>query len=165
MTSLGLSTYASVVDTRNPPVLEKFLTPARTTTETTARLNINVVFTSVNATLAALKAAGTLANHLAAHITLVVLQIVPYPLPLTSPPVSVDWNERRFRVVANESSVETLIHMYLCRDRCETLMSVLKPRSLVVIGGRRRWWWPTPEKALARTLRRAGHEVIYAGTE
>ena len=135
------------------------------TRDVASRLNINVVFTSVHATLAALKAAGTLANHLAAHITLVVLQIVPYPLPLTSPAVSVDWNERRFRAIASESPVETMIHLYLCRYRLETLMSLLKPRSLVVIGGSQRWWWPSPDRALARTLRRAGHEVIFAGTE
>jgi len=36
---------------------------------------------------------------------------------------------------------------------------------LVVIGGRQHWWWPTQEKALARTLRRAGHEVIFTETE
>ena len=144
-------------------VFEKFLVPAPAE-EINSPLSINVVFTSVDATLAALKQAGTLAHRLAAHITLVVLQIVPYPLPLTSPPVLQDWNERRFRVMANHSSVETTIHLYLCCDRLQTLMSVLKPRSLVVIGGRQHWW-PTHEKALARTLRRAGHEVIFTGTE
>ena len=147
------------------PAFEQVLIPAPATKETSPRLNINVVFTSVDATLAALKEAGRLANQLAAHITLVVLQIVPYPLPLTSPPVLVDWNERRFRVIANKSPVETIIHLYMCRDRFETLQSVLKPGSLVVIGGRQHWWRQTSEKALAKTLRRAGHEVIFTGTE
>jgi len=56
--------------------------------------------------------------------------------------------------------------LYLCRDRQETLLSVLKPHSLVVVGGRRRrWWWPTSEEGLAKMLLRAGHEVIFAGTE
>jgi hypothetical protein len=144
---------------------EQVLIPAPATKETSPRLNINVVFTSVDATLMALKEAATLANQLAAHITLVVLQIVPYPLPLTSPAVSADWNERRLRVIANKSAVETIIHLYMCRDRVETLLSVLKPGSLIVIGGRKRWWRRTPEKALAKTLRRAGHEVIFTGTE
>ena len=145
--------------------LEQVLISQPNTRETSSRLNINVVFTSVDATLTALKEAARLANHLAARITLVVLQIVPYPLPLTSPAVSVDWNARRFRVIANKSPVETIIHLYLCRDRFVTLLSVLNPESVVVIGGRKRWWWPTPEKALARTLQRAGHEVIFTGTE
>ncbi len=150
---------------RIQPVFEKFLIPASATRESSPRLNINVVFTSVDATLAALKEAGRLADRLAACITLVVLQIVPYPLPLTSPTVSVEWNERRFRVIANKSPVETIIHLYLCRDRFETLLSVLKRGSLVVVGGRKHWWWRTPEKALVRTLQRAGHEVIFTGTE
>jgi len=138
-----------------PPVIE----------ETALRLNIAVVFTSVSATLAALRQAGALASRLGAHITLVVPQIVPYPLPLTSPPVLLDWNERRFRVIANQSSVETRVHLYLCRNHWETVMSVLKPKSLVVVGGRKRWWWPTSEERLAKTLRNAGHEVIFTGTE
>ena len=63
------------------------------------------------------------ANHL------VVPQVVPYPLPLTSPPVLMDWNESRFRVIASESPVETKVALYLCRDRVETLTAVLNPHS------------------------------------
>jgi hypothetical protein len=33
---------------------------------------------------------------------MIVPQIVPYPLPLTSPPVLVDFNERRLRVIASK---------------------------------------------------------------
>lgn len=151
--------------------LEKLLTPESghfrppVAGQTESRLNISVVFTSVAPTLAALKKAGALANQLGGHITLLVPQVVPYPLPLESPPVLLDWNERRFRVIASHSPVETMVRLYLCRDRRETLMAALKPLSLVVIGGRTRWWWPTSEERLARTLRHAGHEVIYTGTE
>ena len=132
--------------------------------ETESRLNVAVIFTSVQSTLAALKKAGALANRLSGRITLVVPQVVPYPLPLTSPPVLLDWNEKRFRVIAGESPVETTVQIYLCRDRLETLTAVLSPHSLVVVGGPKRWW-PTAEKRLARTLRRAGHEVIFTETE
>ena len=81
------------------------------------RLKIAVLFTSVESTLAALKEAGDLANHLGAQITLVVPQVVPYPLPLEGPPVRVEFSERRFRVIASESPVETTVQIYLCRDR------------------------------------------------
>ncbi|MGA2881895.1 MAG: hypothetical protein ABSG13_23325 [Bryobacteraceae bacterium] len=134
--------------------------PARPFTEETgSKLDISVVFTSVDATLTALKQAGDLASSLGGRITLIVPQVVPYPLPLTSPPVLVDFNERRLRVLAGQCRVETRVYIYLCRDPLETLKSVLKPHSLVVVGTRKRWW-PTAEKRLAAKLRRAGHEVM-----
>jgi len=162
----------SIVGAKNDMslALERVLAPAPgfprppAIVETESRLNVAVIFTSVQSTLAALKKAGALANRLSGRITLVVPQVVPYPLPLTSPPVLLDWNEKRFRVIAGQSPVETTVQIYLCRDRLETLTAVLSPRSLVVVGGPKRWW-PTAEKRLARTLRRAGHEVILTETE
>ena len=129
-----------------------------------AQLNISVVFTTVPSTLAALKKAGALANRLSAHITLIALQVVPHPLPLESPPILLDWNERRFCVIAEQSPVETTVHLYLCREPAATLLGVLSPHSLVVIGGQKRWW-PTAESRLASALRSAGHEVIFAEAE
>jgi hypothetical protein len=128
------------------------------------RLNISVVFTSVESTLPALRKAGGLARSLGAQIVLLVPQVVPYPLPLESPPVLLDWNERRFRVIADGSPVETMVRIYLCRDRLDLLQAVLAPHSIVVIGGRQRLW-PTWEKSVARRLRRTGHEVIFTESE
>jgi hypothetical protein len=132
--------------------------------EAESQMEVSVVFTSVKATLAALRTAGTLASRLRYRITLVVPQIVPYPLPLTSPPVLLDFSERQFRVIAGQSPVETVVRIYLCRDRLTALTQMLKPRSVVVLGGPVRWW-PTAEARLARQLRRAGHEVVYTETE
>jgi len=129
-----------------------------------SRLNVDVVFTSVEPTLAALKKAGALASRLNGRVTLVVPQIVPYPLPLKTPPVLIDFNERRFRIIASESPVETTVRIYLCRDPLEALTAVLQPHSVVVVGGRRSWW-PTAEKRLAGKLRRVGHEVIFTESE
>lgn len=150
--------------------LEKLLVPAAgrpkppRRDESERRLEVAVVFTSAASTIAALRKAGALADRLRARINLVVPQVVPHPLPLESPPVLLDFSERRFREIATESPVETTVQIYLCRDRLETLKSVLARRSLVVIGGRKRWW-PTREESLARKLRRAGHEVIFTETE
>ena len=124
-------------------------------------LNVTVIFTSIEATLSALRTAGVLASRLRARITLIVPQVVPYPLPLNRPPVASDFTEKHFRVMASDSSIDTKVGVYLCRGRMETLRSVLKPHSLVVIGGK--WsWWPTREKRLASQLRRLGHEVVWA---
>jgi len=136
--------------------------PARQDTD--SKLNIAVIFTAVESTLAALKQAGVLASNLGACISLVVPQVVPYPVPLSNSPISVGFNERRFRVIAGQSRVETRVAVYLCRDRMETLKAVLKPHSLVVVGGRKSWW-STSEKRLAAGLRRAGHEVIFSEME
>jgi hypothetical protein len=57
-------------------------------------LNISVIFTSVSGTISALKKAGVLAESLGARITLVVPQVVPFPLPLTSPPVLLEFQEK-----------------------------------------------------------------------
>jgi hypothetical protein len=137
--------------------------------ERQSNLNISVIFTAVDSTLAALKCAARLADNLGARISLVVTQVVPYALPLDRPPVSREFNERRFRVIAGESRVKASVTVYLCRDQIATLKAVLKPRSLVVVGGRKhgwsRAWATTPEKRLARELRRAGHEVIFSEME
>ena len=129
-----------------------------------SKLDISVVFTSVDATLVALKEAGNLAASLGGRINLIVPQVVPYPLPLTSPPVLVDFNERRLRVIASQSLVETRVSIYLCRDPLETLQSILKPHSLVVIGSRKKWW-PTAETRLAKKLRHLGHQVVVTERE
>ncbi|HTB19872.1 MAG TPA: hypothetical protein VK708_17240 [Bryobacteraceae bacterium] len=139
--------------------------PARPFTEQTgSKLDVSVVFTSVDATLTALKEAANLASSLDGRITLIVPQIVPYPLPLASPPVLVDFNERRLRVIASNCRVETRVSIYLCRDPLETLRSVLKPHSLVVVGSRKRWW-PTAEERLAKKLRHFGHQVVVTERE
>ena len=131
--------------------------------EGAGRFELAVVFTSFDATIAALKMAGALASGLSAHITLVVAQAVPYPLPLEDPPVLLDFIRPRVGQIASDSPVETTIHHYLCRDRLVTLTAVLKRDSIVVIGGRKKWW-PTSEKILAWRLRRIGHEVILTET-
>jgi hypothetical protein len=134
------------------------------TGEAPSRLQVAVVFTSPAATIGALHRAGALADRLSARIELVVPQVVPFALPIASPPVLLEFSERQFVEIAKETPVETAVQIYLCRDRLDTLLSVLKPGSLVVIGGRKRWW-PTSEWRLARSLSHAGHEVIYTETE
>jgi len=151
------------------PAFNRSLNPVRALPEPGIReeestLNITVIFTSPESTIAALRKAGTLAESLSARITLVVPQIVPYPLPLASPPVLLDFQEERFRAIAARSPVDVTVQLYLCRDGTEILRRVLKPHSLIVVGGRQRFW-PTAPNRLARKLRQAGHEVIFAEDE
>ncbi len=125
-------------------------------------LRVTVVFTGIEQTLGALRTAGAMAADLGARIVVLVPQVVPYPAPLDSPPVSRAFLVRQLLTVAKESRVQTSIWVCVCRDRRTALSAALPPRSLVVIGGRKRWW-PTREQRLASELLRQGHQVILTG--
>ncbi|HLI83221.1 MAG TPA: hypothetical protein VKV17_04840 [Bryobacteraceae bacterium] len=125
-------------------------------------MEISVVFTGAEFTAAALKRAAVLAGNLDARITLIVPQVVPFPLPIASPPVLLDFQEARLREIATLTPAETVVRIYLCRDRWRLLEAVLRPHSLIVLGARTEWRWLTREHRLARKLRRAGHEVVMA---
>jgi hypothetical protein len=130
-------------------------------------LEINVIFTDHQGTLSALRTAGALAYQLQGHINLLVPRVVPYAFPLASPPVSIPFTERRLLDLAYRGAQGPMVisvQVYLCRDRRLCLLEALKPQSLVVVGGKARWW-PTRETKLAKMLRVAGHQVIFAGLQ
>jgi hypothetical protein len=125
------------------------------------KLEVNVVFTQLKATMAALKVAGVLTKDLRAKIRVLAPQAVPFGFPLKRPPVSVDFTEKLLLDLTSrgvQGPIETTVHLYLCRDRLDTLGQVLKPNSLVIIGGSR--WWPSDASYLTRMLRSIGHRVI-----
>ena len=129
------------------------------------RLEVNVIFTDPQATVVALKTAGSLARHLGACIRLRATIPVPYPLPLDKPPVSIPFIERLLSELVGglaQDSFEPTVHVYLCRNQIATLFRVLSPNSLVVIGGRRHWW-PTAASRMAKALRSKGHRVVFVG--
>jgi hypothetical protein len=125
------------------------------------RLEIGVIVTNRDATLAALKTAAQLAVDLDAQIRLLAIQVVPYPAPLDSPPVRIAFTARCMRSLAEAVTSRISIEVYLCRDARQTLRDCLNPQSLLVIGGRRRWW-PTREQRLARWLEKLGQQVVLA---
>jgi len=142
--------------------------PGKTTTPKPAPrfasgpLEVNVIFTELQATAAALKFAQSFARELGAYIHLRAAINVPPQLPLDEPPVSVAFLQENLRKLVSQLEGDTFdpkVHLYLCRDHVQALLQVLKPNSVVVIGGRRRWW-PTAESKLARALRAKGHRVI-----
>jgi hypothetical protein len=122
-------------------------------------LEVIVLHTTTNATLQALRTAAGLAEGLAARIRLLVLEIVPYPLPLNTPQVPVEFTQRRFRTVASDTSIDTQVDIRLGRDKAQMLESALRPHSLVVLAAKS-GWWPTAEKRLAKRLEHMGHQVV-----
>ncbi len=130
------------------------------------QLEINVIYTTARGTKAALRAAQNLARDMEAQTLLLVAQVVPLQFPLSSPPVSVAFTERRAYAMAKEcqQDADINVQVYLCGDKRKCLLKVLKPQSLVLIGGKKRWW-PVREQKLARVLRDSGHRVIFINGE
>jgi len=126
-------------------------------------LEIVVLDTTTKGTLAALRSAGALAKGLGARIRLLVTEVVPYPLPLTAPPVSVAFTQRYFRTLAGTCAIDTAVDVRLCRDQQQLLKDAIAPKSIVVLGGERHWW-PTREARAAKCLERLGHQVVFSET-
>ncbi|HEY3132828.1 MAG TPA: hypothetical protein VGL91_25475 [Acidobacteriota bacterium] len=125
-----------------------------------AGLEVNVIFTTTEGTLAALKAAARLTTYLNARIRLIMLQAVPHRLPLERPPVSIEFTVQRICDLASAAGVESDALLVLCRDERRTLIEFLKSKSLVLLGGRK-LLWPTREQRLAGLLKQHGHDVIF----
>ena len=144
----------------------QFFTPALVEGTSAEPLEVNVIFTELEATAAALKAAESFARELGARICLRAGVVVPVQLALDQPLVSVEFLEKALRDLVNRSvagELERTIHLYICRDWMDTLSEVLKPDSVVMIGARKRWW-PTSTSRLARALRTRRNRVIVIPT-
>jgi hypothetical protein len=130
--------------------------------ERDSNLRLYVVFTDFEATQAAIQSASHLARDLKARIVLLVAKVVPFPLPLESPPVPQVFTNALLSRLAAGLKTDVTVRVYLCRDRDETIRNVLERGALVVIGRRKRWW-PTGTPVLGRRLQQDGHQVVFAG--
>jgi hypothetical protein len=150
---------ARTVQSESLAILECSRPPATDDT----KIEVNVVFTTHEGTVMALRTAASLARDLDARIRFLVHQTVPFVLPLEAPPVYVSFIERRCRAMARgcAGASEVNIEVYLCRDRQRAVLQTLRPHALVVLGGKRSWW-PSSEQKLARQLHLHGHHVIFA---
>jgi hypothetical protein len=139
--------------------------------ETSRKLDLQVIFTDLPKTAAALAAARSMARGLGARITLMVAQVVPYPLPLAEPDIPAEFTERLLEPLASceeddalDAAEDIAIEIYLCRDRNETIRRAVPPDSLVIVGARKSRWWPSGwfsrDRSLATTLRRDGRRVL-----
>jgi len=129
--------------------------------EGSQRLRINVLFTTPQETRLALQRAAKLSTGLGAEILLIVPQIVPFPLELDNPPVPLGFASEQMCALVESIDADLDGHIYLCRDRLQTFLHVLRTNSITVLGLKRRWFFSKSER-LARALRRKGHHVILA---
>jgi hypothetical protein len=122
------------------------------------RLQLVIPYTTRELTEAALKAAGPMVEGLGAMVSMVYVQVVPYPRSLEEPDVASEHLKARIEQTARESAVPVRAEVVYARDRAEAFRQVLRPGSLVLLATRKRWW-ATAEERLGRLLLRAGHSV------
>ena len=137
--------------------------------EVTAKpLDINVIFTSAEATVTAMREAALLASDLRGRVRVLAPQVVDFHTDLEHPPVNTEFLAAHYRAIAEEAGVETSIQIVLCRDLVDGLKMILRPNSLVVVGGKKHWWaffGRTRESRLARAMEAAGHQVLFVTKE
>lgn len=124
-------------------------------------LEVVVLHTTAKGTLRALQTAVRLVEDLAARVRLLVLQVVPFPLPLEEPQIPVEFTEQQFRAMVSDLRIETQVDIRIGRDRQRMLGSILQPHSVVVLGDRP-GWWPSEQKRLVNWLTGRGHQVVFA---
>lgn len=128
-----------------------------------ARLNVTVIHTSEEGTVAALIAAAHLAKNLCGHIRLLAAETVPIHFSLERPHVSADFLAHRLYRLSADAGLcgeEVSIQISLCRSSKRALAELLVPHSLLIIGGNLSWW-KRRECRISRWLRQQGHHVIF----
>ena len=120
-------------------------------------LEIVVPFTTPFLTQAALQRAEALGAGLNAHVRLVKVQVVPFPLELDHPPVSVEFLSDRLGAMC--CHLPMMMEIHLAREVVPALNAALKPNSIVVLTSKWRPW-KTHQEKLAAELKRAGHQVL-----
>jgi hypothetical protein len=125
-------------------------------------LRVFVPHTSRQLTKACLSAVSALTSNLGARVTLLAVQIVPFPLPLDRPDVAPQFVERELVAMAREIEAPVDVQVMIARDLDMGMRQGLTPSSLVVVAAKKRRW-PNAEVKLARSLARAGHSVAILG--
>jgi hypothetical protein len=117
-----------------------------------------IPFTTPELTWAALRHAGA-CTDLDVHVSLVDIQVVPFPCQLDQPQINKEFSQRRLQEMLRESRLPGQAAVVYTRDWLEGFRRMLEPRSLVILATRKRWR-PTREQKLAHALSKAGHQVM-----
>src|SRR5437899_13036014 len=124
----------------------------------TGVLWVVIPYTTPELTRAALRHAGV-CSDLDVHVALLDIQVVPFPCPLNQPPINKEFSKRRLQQLLQENRLSGQAAVVYTRDWFEAFEKMLEPKSLVILATKKRWW-PTRQDKLARTLAKAGHQVM-----
>jgi hypothetical protein len=124
-----------------------------------SELPLCIPYTTSDLTRAALRAVAALTRNLGARVSVVAVQVVPFPLPLHRPAVSPTFFAQKLKSATRGIEVGVVdTRVVIARDREAAFHRAISPGSLVVLATKKRWW-PTRQVELARSLASAGHSV------
>jgi hypothetical protein len=121
---------------------------------------VYVLFTTIDATLAAARIGHDFAAAMSVPLKLVHVRGVPYPLAVDSPAGLSPLQTDEFLERLDAAHVSAEIRVVLCRDQRRALTAAVPAHSLIVLADRRRWW-PTRAGRWRRVLESAGHYVVF----
>jgi len=167
MTSSGLPAYAEDEMVKEPgetmsnnqqQIAYHEIDQRRPADTATGVLWVAIPYTTPELTLEALRHAGA-GTDLNVQISLVDIQVVPFPCPLDQPLIDRKFSEGRLRNLFAQTNLAGTTGIVYARDRLEGYRQALAPASLVILATRKHWW-RTREQKLARSLQKAGHHVM-----
>lgn len=123
---------------------------------------VYVLFTDVEGTLRAVRAARDLVPPPDGRVTVVHLRPLDFGAPLDDPPGISPAETDAFCDRLGDEGLDGAVdvRVCVCRDARLALTSVIDPHSLVLVGGHHRWW-PTGADRWRRRLETAGHLVVF----
>jgi hypothetical protein len=121
-------------------------------------LKIFVPYTKPGLTRSALDLAARYAEGLDVRVTLMFVQIVPFPSTLEAPDIRCDILARRVRNKIGRTRFPLTIEVILARERNEALRAAIPEGSLVLLTTAKHWW-RTSEERLARFLSKSGCSI------
>lgn len=121
---------------------------------------VHVVFTTVDATIAAVRVAAGLAKAMSVPLQVIHFRQVPQAVSVEAPVGLSPIETERFMERLHAEDIHIRARVFLCRDERRAIPMAFKRRSIVVIGGRHRRW-PTRTDRIRRRLETAGHFVVF----
>lgn len=127
--------------------------------EGAAELELVVPYSDPETTAAALASAAKLTAGLNAHILLLAVHTLPYPVPFVCPSLVHAHLVEQLLDLAAGCSLPVQPQVVLARERLEGFKYAIQPGSTVLVATHRHIW-RTPDEKLARALAGAGHKVV-----
>jgi len=121
-------------------------------------LQIVIPYVNPELTQAAVRHVGV-CTDLNVEVNLIDIQVVPFPCPLDQPLINREYSQRRLEELLGQSGLPGRATLLYARDWLQAFRETMELKSLVILATATTWW-PTREKKLARTLAKAGYQVM-----